>query len=225
MGGARREQLPCKASAPRSVCWAGRTGGFQDGSLPGLAPWHWVFSQGPGLRALLPPHVGLSSSQAALAPARHSGWLPRASIPGDRKWQLPVSEDLDPAMGTAPRLLNSFVKRSQGQIQGEGRQILPLKKRRVKEFGNCVFKLLQRATDKISSQGVHPDQAVYSIRALMTGGWDKNLWDEQRCIISIKKQPALAWERKVQFFFSVRSPAPTARMSPVSGLPLLLHPS
>lgn len=218
MGGAGWEQL---TSAPRSVCWAGWTGGFQDGSLTGLAPWHWVFSQGHGPGASLPPHVGLSSSQAALAPTRHSGWLPRASIPGDRKWQLPVSEDLDPDMGTAPRLLYSFVKWSQGQIQGEGRQIPPLKKRRVKGFGNCVFKFLQRVTDKISSQGVHPDQAVYSIRALKKGGWDKNLWGEQRCIISIKKQPALAWERKVQFFFVVCFPAPTAWTSAVSGP----HPS
>lgn len=117
LGGAGWEQL---TSAPRSVCWAGWTGGFQDGSLTGLAPWHWVFSQGHGPGASLPPHVGLSSSQAALAPTRHSGWLPRANIPGDRKWQLPVSEDLDPDMGTAPRLLYSFIKWSQGRFKGKG---------------------------------------------------------------------------------------------------------
>ena len=65
---------------------------------------------GPWAQSIGSSHVGLSSSQTALASRWHSGWLPRTSVPGDRKWQLPISEDLDPDMGTAPRLLYSFAK-------------------------------------------------------------------------------------------------------------------
>lgn len=99
------------AADPCSVPLAGLAGLGAPGRLArGAGTLALGVQPGPRLRASVPPHVGLSSSQTALAFRWHGGWLPRTSVPGDRKWQLPVSEDLDPDMGTAPCLLYSFAK-------------------------------------------------------------------------------------------------------------------
>lgn len=70
-------------SAPCAVRWDDVTGGAQDS---GPQAWHTGANQlgaQPGPWA--PFHVGLSSPRAALASCGHSGWVPRVSVPRDRK--------------------------------------------------------------------------------------------------------------------------------------------
>lgn len=100
-----------RAADPCSALLAGLAGLGAPGQLAhGAGTLALGVQPGPRAQSIGSSHVGLSSSQTALASHWHSGWLPRTSVPGDRKWQLPVSEDLDPDMGTAPRLLYSFAK-------------------------------------------------------------------------------------------------------------------